>query len=86
MSILQEATDQGIGIWIMSFLKTGNLVGKCGNFMYPLQPVRRVIAFKRSRHEIVKRAKERPSRRPFMSSLIGKPMEETWAHFIQGKQ
>ena len=28
---------------------------------------------------------KRPSRRPFMSSLYGKPMEETWSHFIQGK-
>ena len=29
---------------------------------------------------------KRPSRRPFMSSLLGKPMEDTWTHFIQGKQ
>jgi len=29
---------------------------------------------------------KRPSRRPFMSSLLGKPMEETWSHFIQSKQ
>jgi 5-methylcytosine-specific restriction endonuclease McrA len=28
---------------------------------------------------------KRPPRRPFMSSLYGKPMEETWAHFIQSK-
>ena len=29
---------------------------------------------------------KRPSQRPFMSSLLGKPMEETWSHFIQRKQ
>ena len=29
---------------------------------------------------------KRPPRRPFMSSLYGKPMEETWTHFIQSKQ
>lgn len=29
---------------------------------------------------------KRPSRRPFMSSLYGKPMEKTWSHFIQGKE
>lgn len=29
---------------------------------------------------------KRPPRRPFMSSLYGKPMEETWSHFIQSKQ
>ena len=28
---------------------------------------------------------KRPPRRPFMSSLYGKPMEETWTHFIQSK-
>ncbi len=28
---------------------------------------------------------KRPSRRPFMSSLYGKPMENTWAHFLQRK-
>ena len=29
---------------------------------------------------------KRPSRRPFMSSLYGKPMEKTWSHFIQVKE
>ena len=29
---------------------------------------------------------KRPPRRPFMSSLYGKPMEKTWTHFIQSKQ
>ena len=28
---------------------------------------------------------KRPPRRPFMSSLYGMPMEETWTHFIQSK-
>lgn len=28
---------------------------------------------------------KRPPRRPFMSSLYGRPMEETWTHFIQSK-
>lgn len=28
---------------------------------------------------------KRPPRRPFMTSLYGKPMEDTWSHFVQGK-
>ena len=28
---------------------------------------------------------KRPPRRPFMSSLYGKPMEDTWSHFVQNK-
>ena len=28
---------------------------------------------------------KRPPRRPFVSSLYGKPMEKTWTHFIQSK-
>ena len=26
---------------------------------------------------------KRPPRRPFMTSLYGKPMEDTWSHFVQ---
>ena len=28
---------------------------------------------------------KRPPRRPFMTSLYGKPMVDTWSHFVQGK-
>lgn len=28
---------------------------------------------------------KRPPRRPFMTSLYGKSMEDTWSHFVQGK-
>ena len=28
---------------------------------------------------------KKPPRRPFMTSLYGKPTEKTWAHFLQGK-
>ena len=28
---------------------------------------------------------KRPPRRPFMTSLYGKPLEDTWSHFVRGK-
>ena len=36
---------------------------------------------KGSRYAFVKEPK-RPPRRPFMTSLYGKPMEDTWSHFV----
>ena len=29
---------------------------------------------------------KRPARRPFVSSLYGKPVEKTWEHFLQAKR